>query len=710
MKLDTRENVSVNAVDRSSTPLHRSLGALLGSWEVYLLLLVAAFLRLYHINTTEFDGDQADIFYMAHNAVSHGHLVATSNIASIKIFNPPAIIYALMIPAAFSANPLWGAVLTALLAIASVLLTYFLMRRYYGRLAATLASFLYATASVPIFYSRFMWNQNMLLFFVPLLIWFLYRGAVARRPFWLFPSVVLIGLLVQFHASSIVLVAPLLVALVLAPRRTVRWYDLVLSVLGILAIYAPYIVWLFQTHFQDIFIVLHTAKGKTLIDAQALLFYLQFLGPLPAPYTNKLSILSPYMTALAWLQPLVVLLVIAGAVLAAVLAMKSRRSEAEINTRRGFITGIGRWWHDLRQSPLRCGLLILLIWQIVPLLYLTRHDIVLHLHYFIMFMPGPFMLAGFFLARTFDWLHARLTGVQAARIAFLTISSLLVIAQFLIASGYVYDASHGRYIDTAWAGQYYNDLASLQNAMRQADQLAQQRHLNHVYVSADLGTQVSFLYLAGQMKTPTTVVDDSCLVLPGTQSGAAVLLTAPHSRRLDLVTAYAHAARVATAPHPGGPSFNLYVLQPGPLAAQSHDNFMQELKFMDLKSFNNGQRNVLASRWQMLRSAPAGYHTSYNYTFHNGVAGTGVTPASHSCSVSALRAGDQLIVPMGDPAQPPTKMQVTAYATLPTILSYNFLGAIPLQLDTFQRYDTPKQMLRSQSGLDYIPVSFAKKS
>lgn len=70
------------------------------------------------------------------------------NIASIGIFSPPAIIYALMVPAAFSANPMWGAVLTALLGIASVLLTYFLTRQYYGRLAAILASFLYATASI----------------------------------------------------------------------------------------------------------------------------------------------------------------------------------------------------------------------------------------------------------------------------------------------------------------------------------------------------------------------------------------------------------------------------------------------------------------------------------------------------------------------------------------------------------------------------------
>src|SRR5262249_22356171 len=83
----------------------------------------ASFLRLYGITTTEFDADQADIFRMAHDAVIHGHLVATSNIASIGVYNPPGIIYALMIPAAFSANPIGGAIETALLAVFGVFLT-----------------------------------------------------------------------------------------------------------------------------------------------------------------------------------------------------------------------------------------------------------------------------------------------------------------------------------------------------------------------------------------------------------------------------------------------------------------------------------------------------------------------------------------------------------------------------------------------------------
>src|SRR5690242_8328869 len=90
-------------------------------WELYPILLLAAFFRFYLIQTTEFDDDQANIFRMAHDAVSHGHLVATSNIASVKIYNPPGIIYLLMLPAAFSPNPLGGALLIALFSTLGVL-------------------------------------------------------------------------------------------------------------------------------------------------------------------------------------------------------------------------------------------------------------------------------------------------------------------------------------------------------------------------------------------------------------------------------------------------------------------------------------------------------------------------------------------------------------------------------------------------------------
>src|SRR5947209_11727497 len=77
-----------------------SLRSWLLSWEIYFILPVAAFLRLYGVNRSEFDTDQANLFQMARYAVTHGLIPATANIASVGIHIPPATVDIFMLPAA----------------------------------------------------------------------------------------------------------------------------------------------------------------------------------------------------------------------------------------------------------------------------------------------------------------------------------------------------------------------------------------------------------------------------------------------------------------------------------------------------------------------------------------------------------------------------------------------------------------------------------
>lgn len=42
---------------------------------------------------------------------------------------------------------------------------------------------------------------------------------------------------------------------------------------------------------------------------------------------------------------------------------------------------VARWWSELWADPARQGLVLLLLWQIASLLLLTRHSIVLFVHY-----------------------------------------------------------------------------------------------------------------------------------------------------------------------------------------------------------------------------------------------------------------------------------------------------------------------------------------
>src|SRR5437762_10940109 len=107
----TRPKKDILEIDKPEPTKRRPLlHSWLLTWEIYPIILVTAFLCLYRINTTEFNTDQASIFSMARDAIRYGLIPMTSNAASVGITNPPGVIYILLIPALFSADPLWAAV------------------------------------------------------------------------------------------------------------------------------------------------------------------------------------------------------------------------------------------------------------------------------------------------------------------------------------------------------------------------------------------------------------------------------------------------------------------------------------------------------------------------------------------------------------------------------------------------------------------------
>jgi len=160
LSLTRSKNDTLQVDKRQPTPGHSRLRSWLLTWEIYPILLVTGFLCLYRINTTEFNTDQALIFSMARDAIRYGLLPMTSNASSLGISNPPGVIYILMLPALFSANPVWAAVQQGLFTTAAVLLAYFFVRRYYGRLAGIVAALLYGTSASTIHYGRFIWQQT----------------------------------------------------------------------------------------------------------------------------------------------------------------------------------------------------------------------------------------------------------------------------------------------------------------------------------------------------------------------------------------------------------------------------------------------------------------------------------------------------------------------------------------------------------------------
>jgi Dolichyl-phosphate-mannose-protein mannosyltransferase len=211
------------------TPMHKpelahdaARSAWARNWEFWLAVGLAAFLRLWHIELTQFLKDQVDLMMLTRPAIIHGVLPITSTYSSIGTYHPPMAVYFLLPIYAFTTNPLPGVISIALVNILAVALTYIFALRYFGRLAASAAALLFATSNVLINYSRFLWQPNYIAFVTLLMVMALYRGCVRGKPNALVLGALLLLVDVLVHPANLLLAPILLLALLAAPTRPGR--------------------------------------------------------------------------------------------------------------------------------------------------------------------------------------------------------------------------------------------------------------------------------------------------------------------------------------------------------------------------------------------------------------------------------------------------------------------------------------------------------
>jgi len=248
----------------------------------------------------------------------------------------------------------------------------------------------------------------------------------------------------------------------------------------------------------------------------------------------------------------------------------------------------------LRTNPQKCGLIVLLAWQIVPVLILSRHSATVHLHYLLMILPGPFILIGFFVANIIARLRERASGSvwRVLRYGTYVVTVLILIVQLVGSTASLIDKVNG--INNHIFG--YNDLGSLQHAVSEADQVALQRHLSRVFISVSIAndSQVAMPFLAQQMHTPATLFDPSgCLVLPNAKDGPAVYLFRSTDKITPvLLSRFATATLIDQPALLGTTPFQLYIVTPIP----------QSTPVPTGKAFVN-QLQLLEAQAQLLSSA-----------------------------------------------------------------------------------------------------------
>lgn len=678
-----------------STPYQKVL-ALLCIGELYPIVFIAAFLRLYRIDTALFTIDEPLLFRMARDAIVYGLWPITSNRSNLRSLHPPLSVYLFMIPAAISANPLWAEVMVGLLNVAAVCLAYFFTRRYYGRLTATLTALLYSTSALAIFESRDIWQPNLLPFFTILFLFMLFSGVVDLRKGWFAPALVLLGILYQLHESAVFLVIPLFLAIIFA-FKTIRPRDIVIATIVLSILFMPFIYWNFVSHFSDEKILNTVAQKKGLTDNSAFQFYERFLSPYIKPVEPDVDQLSTDPRSVLVASPLSYLrgllqkehdmmpqLLICAIAMATIQIVVPRRKTSLVGSTALRKIDLFNWWADLLATPYRKGLVLLLSWQIVPLLLLLHHNFMLLRQYFIILLPGQFILIALLITGIIKWVETHMPNWRVpTRWCMGTMAAYIICAQLIGSISVLIDTVSGHFTTVS-----YYDLTSLQNALADADQLAQRYHIHRIYISSSYPTSVSLPYLAEQMKTPTTVFNaPACFVLPGSTSEPAIFVSQPDIPLIDMVIShYTKATLVDKPPHLGGNPFKIYILTADPKLSSRQPSRPSEIQLLSSygQQFLSGGAGLqwVTTRWEVTDSAPTAPRTSYNYSFNFQIQLSGRTKAPSTpvtCGLTSVRTGDQLLVSLKMSKNMPIVKHINTWVSFSTQAPIIFkLGSLKL--------------------------------
>lgn len=554
-------------------------------WDFALVLVLAAALRLAFVGDAMFLGDQAQLLSLARSALDHGALPVTGIRSSIGTLNPPASIY-LLLPFAAFGDPLWATLATALANIAAVAMLYAVANRYAGRLAAFATGLLYATAYWPVWFSRFIWQQNLLAPFVIGLFWSVCLVVIQRRPVWLVVSLSLWAIAVQLHPSAAPLLALPAFGLLLTWRQ-MRPRVLLLGAAALAVLFLPTLLWEFASAGSDITRFREYAALPTVLDTAALDTLRTVLSP---PDALLLGSGTRYMRLyhdFAWVGSVMMPLYVVSALWllatlgAQVLAHKRRQMWDTFRWR-----WLAATCRRLVAGPDWRYLALLALWQLMPLLPMFKHATKIHEHYLLVTLPSYFLTAGTFVA----WLGHQLapvadawfarsaatvrlgTAFTALRRAPVTLA-LLAGPLLVLAGGQTLNSLAE--ITTVHSGVYDDGgrenalnrlglpLADLDAALTAADTQARANHAQ-LYIAAPRWEEEAFGYLATTGPHIASVYDGtSCLLVPSTGGALAVVLGIAHVPAGDVAAQFEGFVPPQVLSMRGRDPVLLYTIAPG---------------------------------------------------------------------------------------------------------------------------------------------------
>lgn len=346
------------------------------------ILLLAAFLRLWNLDATEFKYDEATVCNLAAQFVDTGLPPVRGMGSSVGIDNPPLMIWLMSLPVLLSRDPLIASGFVALLNVVAVWGCYALGKRYWGEGVGLLAALLLAAGPWAVFYSRKVWAQNVLLPFVLIFFYLLLAWLIDGRRWALTGALVAFTATTQIHFATLAF-APLL-ALVIAIQivRSIRektlstlWKPLALGVGFSFLLYAPYLIF-------DAAIGWKNARAFMGLIGQPAQLHLETLN------YALLNVSGREIHALAGAEKFQLFL-------SSIVDLHYWPDRiVEVLFVLGCIYLLIRWWRCRRDRRAFARDGVLLLWLLAPTLFYLRSQSDVFPHYLIPLYPAPYLVLG----------------------------------------------------------------------------------------------------------------------------------------------------------------------------------------------------------------------------------------------------------------------------------------------------------------------------
>ncbi|HET8909258.1 MAG TPA: glycosyltransferase family 39 protein [Ktedonobacterales bacterium] len=684
--------------------------------EFWLIVALAAFLRLWHIGLTSFLYDQTSAMQLARNAWLERAFPVTGIWSSIGTLNAPLSVYLLMPFTIFGKDPLPAAISIALWNVLGVAFCYIFAQRYFGRLIAASGTLLFASCAETVGFSRFIWQQNYLPPVLALWILTLYLGCVNGRRWWFVPHVALMTIAIQLHPTAALLIPVSLLGLLLTPRRAMpsrREWVLAVGVIALLL--APTVLWEYVSRGSDLraLAAYATHRGSFNLDVFRVLF-----AALGGPSAGALGPQSPYAHLGVWftvLNVVAMLCFVAGMVVlterlirvgahiwregAATATSSGRRARAR--------SGMLAIWHGLRAEAVWRAHLLLWLWIVLPIALMLRHSSVLFPGYLLVIYPAVFIAAGFSFqaaVRLASRLLPRTRAIrQIARAGILLGLGLLVLAQAVQAVFLPATIASGSF--DAFTSYGY-PLAEMQQLDAALGALQREQGARAIFVSLpqNVRYRAPLDYLTVSEHADRVGSAANCLVLPApTEQPALVVATLPAGPANSLITSLPELSPVANLSMAGSGDIAVYQMN-GTLPVLLGERPLTPITFADaagnglrLEALAMQQDGMLRLRWTVLGSAPTSRGTPW-YRISSAVrdtsGGSRATPGT-DCQPTRWHAGETVftwVSPGALTGNDTLMLQVRGSLRVPT------LHAGPLRLLAGNNASTPTSLLRPSSG------------